>query len=264
MTNLQPVSTLSSKIDPSSQIQLLEYIKTQLDPQQLEDRWSRHFRFYDFFMTLDPRYIETIKDHVNGLRDFKTIIDTGCGTGNLTLELLKEGHEITAIDGNELALSFLKTKSLKYKDKIKIEKKTDVQAYLTGEQFDAASSMFVIPFVPKNLRYFARVYHMLKPGGKLTISAWAPVPDTFNGVIGYLEKFLEGQGILKEKKYGEYWQEFKKTSQQNAGQALVGTKKEDLEELLLDIGFEDIKQMPDNYSQYAYSLSVRKPTFTNK
>ncbi len=43
----------------------------------------------------------------------KTIIDLGCGTGLLTVELAKRGYQITGIEPSKAILSVARTKNLK-------------------------------------------------------------------------------------------------------------------------------------------------------
>jgi len=66
--------------------------------------WKHHFKFYDLFQNNRDAYNSMKRFHLNELKYFKNILDTGCGSGNLTFELLKEGHNVTAVDFNEFAL----------------------------------------------------------------------------------------------------------------------------------------------------------------
>ena len=47
----------------------------------------------------------------------KTIIDLGCGTGLLTVELAKRGHQMTGIEPSEAMLAVARAKP--YADKVK-------------------------------------------------------------------------------------------------------------------------------------------------
>ena len=56
---------------------------------------------------------------IGKLKNYKRIIEVGCGTGESTLALLKEGHFVVAIDVNEACISMTREKLLTsgYKDK---------------------------------------------------------------------------------------------------------------------------------------------------
>ena len=250
-------------IDEKSRTRFEEHIYNYLSPKHLQDKWSRHFRFYDFFMTLDPRYLATLTDHISELEGFNEVIDTGSGSGNLTLELLKAGHNVTAVDLNEHGLKLLKQKCTNYSGQLEVIQQ-DLNNLKINWLFDAASSIFVVPFVNDNLNYFTRVYNLLKPGGKLIVTAWAPAEDTWKGVIEHLEFYLESQGVFEEKVYRDYWMEFKKTCSVLSKIVLAGPEIKKLEKLLEDIGFKNIIILPSHYDIYAYSLIARKPIPTNQ
>jgi len=98
----------------------------------------------------------------------------------LTVEFLKQGKEVTAIDSSDFALEILKDRCKAYKDKVKVQTMDVQKLDFADGTFDGACSMFVIPFVDDNLKYFSEVYRVLKKGGKFSISAWAPVPEKFD------------------------------------------------------------------------------------
>ena len=44
----------------------------------------------------------------------KKILDAGCGTGHLSLDLLKEGYNVTAVDGSREMVSYARKKIFMY------------------------------------------------------------------------------------------------------------------------------------------------------
>jgi len=206
------------------------------------------------------RYRKIIDLHSVELKKAEKILDTGTGTGNLTLELLMSGHNVTAIDTNELMLKFLIRKCSKYKDKLEV-RNMDVQDLGFGDgEFDGVSSMFVIPFVKDNRRYFSEVYRVLREGGKFSISAWAPEKDSFSGILGFQEKELRVKGILP--RCQKEWNYILESARVGLDMVLKGPNIKELGSMLKETGFRNIKILPENsYGKYVYFLT---PNTTRK
>ncbi len=81
----------------------------------MANTWTETLRYYDLIHNNSDRYERTIELHVQELQECHKILDTGAGTGNLTLELLKQGHEVVAIDNDKFALTLLRKKCKKHK-----------------------------------------------------------------------------------------------------------------------------------------------------
>jgi len=122
----------------------------------MEEVWEHHFKYYDLFQNNSDRYRQTIDYHLKELEGFPAILDTGAGTGNLTLELLRRGHKVTAIDSHDGALDILRKKCKKYGSNLKVYNMDVERLNLNPESFDGISSMFVIPFVKNNRNYFSK------------------------------------------------------------------------------------------------------------
>src|SRR3989338_8961475 len=84
------------------------------------EHWEAHFKFYDLFQMNYSKYRFMLDFHRKALKRSFLILDSGAGTGNLTLELLKEKHQVVAIDNNEPALKILLCKCKLYKDNLQI------------------------------------------------------------------------------------------------------------------------------------------------
>jgi ubiquinone/menaquinone biosynthesis C-methylase UbiE len=198
------------------------------------------------------------KFHLGELKDFKNILDTGCGSGNLTLGLLEEEHIVTAIDSNEFALKILKKKCSKFKDRLKVIKMDAQEISLEDKSFDGASSMIVIPFVRNNKKYFSGVYKVLKGGGKFSISAWAPVKDSWHGIMELQKQELTRKGILP--KYKKEWDYQTESAKKAIKIVLSGPNLKKLKSMLKKAGFVKINVLPDNpFGKYAYFLTCEKP-----
>ncbi len=223
----------------------------------MDDIWKHHFKYYDLFQNNSERYRKTIELHLKELKNFKKILDTGAGSGNLTFELLKQGKEVTAIDLDEFSLKLLKEKCKKYKDRLKVLIMNTQNLNFRNNEFNGVSSMFVIPFVGDNKRYFSEVYRVLKDNGKFTISVWAPVSDSWYGIIELLEKELKNKGLLP--KFQKQWDYISQSSKVHVQNVLKGPKVDELKIILKKIGFKKIKDYPENpYKKYAYFLTCEK------
>jgi len=211
----------------------------------------------DLFERNLDRYIGTIKFHSEKLDGFKEILDTGAGTGNLALELLKQEHIVTAVDLDDLSLKILKEKRLGYENKLIIRKMDIQELDFKDNQFDGASSMFVIPLVENIGKYVSEVYRVLKENGKFTISAWAPVSNSWYEVVEHPRGELIQKGVLP--KYQKEFDNLVESTKKYVDVVLNGPDIKGLKKILMDTGFRNIKDYPKNpCGNYAYFLTCEK------
>lgn len=222
----------------------------------MKNIWEHHFKYYDLFQNGLDNYRATIDFHLKNLRESHKILDTGAGTGNLTLELLKFGHMVIAVDSNKLALDILETKCREYNRNLAI-KQIEVELLNFHEEFDGVSSMFVIPFVKNNKRYFSNVYNALRSNGMFIISAWAPIKNGWSKLKDIVEDGLRSKGLLP--KYQKEFNYISESSEVNGKIVSEGQNVNDIKDLLSKMGFVDIKEFTKNpYGKYAYFLTCKK------
>lgn len=222
--------------------------------------WEKHYKHYDFFQNQIDWYKETIQFHIDNMRKCNKILDTGAGSGNLTIELAKDGKKITAIDSEPYSLDLLKEKATQNGQEIEItEGNVEILPFL-DERFDGVTSMFLVPFIDDNEKYFSEVYRVLRHNGVFSASIWAPVQKAKQSwnLRDAVEKKFTQMGLLP--KYKEEWDELLYTSRINANNIdsknLTDTK---IKAILEDIGFLDVIITPDKaYNGYAYFLKARK------
>ena len=223
----------------------------------MDKLWKHHFKYYDLFQNNSDRYRGTIKLHLLDLIEFKNILDTGAGSGNLTLELLKKGCKVTAIDTDKFSLDLLRKKCFEFNEDLKVLTMNVQKLDFRDCKFGGVSSMFVIPFVKDNQKYFSEVHRVLKKGGKFTISAWAPLKDSLCGLMKLLETEFKEKGLLP--KYKKEWDHIFESSKIHIKTVVRGPNIEKLKRMLEEAGFKKIKVYSENpYKKYAYFLTCEK------
>lgn len=218
--------------------------------------WEYHFKYYDLFQNSFDNYRDVINLHLKELKKFKKILDTGAGTGNLTLELLKQKHFVTAVDSNKYSLDVLKNKCKNYIKNLNVQL-MDVQEFkFEDESFDGVSSMFVIPFVNDCEKYLSEVYRVLREGGKFTLSAWTPVQDR-TSLMKERELELKKKKILP--KYQKEWEIILKSAKILAKEVQKGFETNELKSSLEKIGFKQVNILKNNpYKKYSCFITCIK------
>lgn len=99
------------------------------------------------------------------------ILDAGCGTGHLTLELLKRGFNVTATDYSQELIDFSKEKIYQagfYPDMYQLDLRID--NILKKEYFDTIICLDVLEHIDDDIQVIHNLKNALKPGGLLIIS----------------------------------------------------------------------------------------------
>jgi len=114
--------------------------------------------------------------------DIRTL-EVGCGGGPWTIELLKRGNRVTALDFNEKAINRLRRRLdlfpvKKEKAELVVE---DIQDFETNDRFDQIIIFEVLEHIKKDKEVVRKLTRMLRPGGRILIS----VPsDDYNLIYG--------------------------------------------------------------------------------
>lgn len=138
---------------------------------QIYDQLMREEVDYDKWST----YIQNIlqKDQSK----MSTILDLGCGTGNITIPLSKMGYEMTGVDLSEDMLSIADTKAFDQKQNIKWIH-GDMTEFKVKKSYDGIISCCdCINYILETkdlLKVFQNVYMSLKEGGVFTFDIHAP------------------------------------------------------------------------------------------
>ncbi len=118
---------------------------------------------YDYYVKTDMDvgfYLELCKGHRN-------ILELMCGTGRVSLPLIREGFHLTCVDYSAQMLDVFRSK-LKESDKVDIFCQ-DICSLALTERYDIAfipfHSIMEVTNKEKRKQVFARIYEHLMPGG---------------------------------------------------------------------------------------------------
>ena len=90
------------------------------------------------------------------------ILDLGCGTGNLSRELLSRGVYVTSVDSTP---SMVKAAIASGVDAILADEAT----FESDKKFDAIVSNFALHWIDDQFSFFKSAYKLLRNGGRLAV-----------------------------------------------------------------------------------------------
>ena len=97
-------------------------------------------------------------------------VDLGCGTGGDTVELLRRGWQVLAVDGQAEAIDRLRALELAENERSRLE--TRVSRFETAEwpSADLVNASFALPFCPPDdfPAVWERIEQSLHPGGRFS------------------------------------------------------------------------------------------------
>lgn len=140
-------------------------------------RWSRR---------LAPLLIEFA-----GIDQGASVLDVGCGTGNLALALLQSSRfgRVCGIDFSQAYIDFAARRSSDPRVEFRVG---DARALPFGDaSFDHALSMLVLQFIPKAGRAIGEMRRVLRPGGIMAAATW----DARGGLV-FQRMFLDTAAML--------------------------------------------------------------------
>ena len=130
-------------------------------------RWSRR---------LAPMLIEFA-----GVGEGASVLDVGCGTGNLALALL-QNPKIGKVSGIDFSQAYIDHAAKRSRDPRVEFKVADACALpFADASFDHTLSMLVLQFIPQANRAIREMRRVLRPGGVMAAATW----DVRGGLIFY-------------------------------------------------------------------------------
>jgi len=154
--------------------------------------WRIYFKSYDVLNKLVP-YQRLIGEVCQALEVKKTdkVLDAGCGTGNVTLQIKKLGAEIIGLDNSPVALKLAAVKKENQGIEFRLADLNQPLPFADGT-FDKISANHIIYSLPQPQKTLAEFYRILKSGGRLVMTNPTTSPNPVKVFRSHLKlKFLE-------------------------------------------------------------------------
>jgi len=215
---------------------------------------------YDNVLSYSSIYLEVRDFHINAMNGCVAVLDSGCGTGSVAVELLKRGAVVYAVDTSRTALEILQRKCGPYRERLHVYNTTAERlSFLEDETLDGVTSMFVVHFVDDFDSYLREHFRVLKKGGIFALTGRTRgTGEDMNIIADSYKDDLRKAGKLEEEGYRKAMG-IMRERMVSVGQSVKhGYTAEQMIEILTQIGFVDIQEHPNPYFGQCYSLTSRK------
>ena len=223
----------------------------------MSDVWeSVYLDAYDKVMMNSDIYLQVQSTHLKAMAPCRRVLDSGCGTGNVTFELLRRGKVVYAADLSRKAPGILKEKCSSLSEGLHIIRlRADSLPFKNG-CFDGISSMFAAHFVDEFSHFLKEHYRVLEQGGIFMLT-WRVSGEGMEMVARSYEESLKKRGLLQP--FENEMDVVRRSILEKVGPSVRHHYPPDrLEESLKDIGFRSVETMENPYFGQCHSFLARK------
>ena len=197
------------------------------------DSWANIYDIVNYFVFMIFGGGNNLRNEIAGmakLKEAKSVLDVGCGTGNLSLEIVKRlpsGGRVIGVDAGEKMVTLAKNKLHNAQSPIQFLRVSAGSISFKDEVFDCVFNVFLLHHLPMELKIaaFNEMYRVLKKGGEL-VTVDVDKPSTLLGKLIGLSRYH-----VKE---------------------IRGSLQTPLDLLLADAGFNDIRILKKKYGIFSY------------
>jgi ubiquinone/menaquinone biosynthesis C-methylase UbiE len=107
-------------------------------------------------------------------RQYNSVLDVGCGTGNFSIKLAMHNCKVTGIDLSREMLAAARRKAGYEKPDILFKQMDVYNLEFPDRHFDDVFSVAAFEFITEPQRAYREMYRVLKPGGRLLIGTINP------------------------------------------------------------------------------------------
>src|SRR6185295_3001158 len=114
-----------------------------------------------------------------------TLLDVGCGSGQLALMAAKDGLEVTGVDIASNLVARARARARAAGLRVRFEEADAEALPFADAQFDAVTSLIGAMFAPRPDLVATELLRVCKPGGIIAMAYWTP-----QGFVGQLFKVV--------------------------------------------------------------------------
>jgi len=208
------------------------------DRGRVIDSWANIYDIVNYFVFMIFGGGGNLRNEIAGmakLREAKSVLDIGCGTGNLSLEIVKRlpsGGHVIGIDAGEKMVTLAKNKLHNAQSPIQFLRVSAENISFKDEVFNCVFNVFLLHHLPMELKIaaFNEMYRVLRKGGEL-VTVDVDKPSTLLGKLIGLSRYH-----VKE---------------------IRDNMKAPLDSLLAEAGFENIRILKKKWGIFSYIYATK-------
>jgi ubiquinone/menaquinone biosynthesis C-methylase UbiE len=234
-----------------------EAFRPKLHEQINADKmWSIYSASYDRVLLKFPPYKTLIDDVIAVVpKGNLSVVDLGCGTGNVTRALLDRGHRVTAIENNLGMLDQLAEKNFDDK-KLKVVKcAMQHLECIPDNTFDAAVMVNVLYAVDQPLKCLHDVHRILRKDGLFGLST-THRESNLDSLLARIEDELKAANKLSA--LASDWNAVYTVNRTLESTVLRRYTRDDIKDMVRTAGFDIIRENSSTYCDAVMLLHAKR------